>query len=145
MASKVVPALLLLGFLVIVIVSFHPTPLQSVALSVLHTKPHPGSVPDVKRYWMVFLKKGPNRNQSTTDAEKIQEAHMENIARLSHAGKLVIAGPFGNDGDLKGIFIMNCNDSTEVVQLINEDPAVKAGRLRFEVLSWWTEKNCVFK
>lgn len=144
MASKVIPALLLLGFLVIVMLSFHPTPLQSVALNVLPPKDKSGATPELKRYWMVFLRKGPRRNQDTAVAAKIQHDHLANINKLANAGKILLAGPFGDDGDLRGIFIMDCKDSLEVVSLVNTDPAVAAGRLTFEVKSWWTAKNCVF-
>jgi len=146
MASKVIPALLLLGFLVIVMLSFHPTPLQSVALNkVLPPKVKSGAPPELKRYWMVLLKKGPIRNQDTALAAKIQQAHMDNINKMATAGKLLVAGPFENDEELRGILIMDCKDSLEVVSLVNKDAAVIAGRLVFEVKPWWTVKNCIFK
>ncbi|HEY8957058.1 YciI family protein [Chitinophaga sp.] len=145
MASKVLPALLLLGFLVIVMLSFHPTPLRSVALRVPSPKVKPGVPPEVKRYWMVLLKKGPIRNQDTALAAKIQQAHMDNISKMAAAGKLLVAGPFENDETLRGIFIMDCKDSLEVVSLVGKDPAVTAGRLVFEVKPWWTVRNCLFK
>jgi uncharacterized protein YciI len=145
MASKVIPALLLLGFLVIVMLSFHPTPLQSVALKVLPPKVKSGATPELKRYWMVFLRKGPRRNQDTAVAAKIQRDHLANIGKLAEAGKIVVAGPFGDNGDLRGIFIMDCADSLEAVSLVNTDPAVAAGRLSFEIKPWWTAKNCIFK
>lgn len=145
MASKVIPALLLLGFLVIVMLSFHPTPLQSVAGRILPPKVKSSATPELKRYWMVLLKKGPSVNQDTALTAKIQRGHMENINQLVAAGKLVVAGPFENDETLRGIFIMDCKDSLEVVSLVDKDPAVASGRLAFEVKSWWTVKNCVFK
>jgi uncharacterized protein YciI len=145
MASKVIPALLLLGFLVVVMLSFHPTPLQSVALRVLPPKVKSGANPEFKKYWMVFLRKGAHRNQDTAVVAKIQHDHLASIHQLADAGKILVAGPFGNDEDLRGILIMNCKDSLEVVSLVNRDPAVVAGRLAFEVKPWWTVKNAVFK
>lgn len=94
---------------------------------------------------MVFLRKGPHRNQDSTVAAKIQEGHLANIRLLADAGKILVAGPFDNDEDLRGIFIMNCKDSLEAVSLVNTDPAVKAGRLIFDIKAWWTVKNAVFK
>ena len=44
---------------------------------------------EMKRYWLVFLQKGPNRNQDSISAEKIQAAHMANINRLAKEGKLL--------------------------------------------------------
>jgi len=34
-------------------------------------------------------------------------AHLENIGRMAEAGRLVLAGPFFGDGDLKAIYIFN--------------------------------------
>ncbi|SHM90337.1 Uncharacterized conserved protein YciI, contains a putative active-site phosphohistidine [Chitinophaga jiangningensis] len=146
MASKVIPALLLLGFLVIVMLSFRPTtPLRSIALTALPGKAKPAPAYEMKRYWMVFLKTGPNRTQSDATAADIQRKHLENITKLANEGKIVVAGPFGDNGELRGIFIMDCKDSLEAVSLVNTDPAVVAGRLSFDIKPWWTAKNCVFK
>ena len=141
MASKVFPALLLVGFLIILIVSFKPTLTRST------TTPAATDTAKVvmKQYWMVLLKKGPNRDQKEGDAALIQKKHMANIDRLAKSGKLLVAGPFGDDGDLRGIFILDCADSTEAVNLVKTDTAVTTGRLAYEIKSWWTAKNCVFK
>src|SRR5688572_17703877 len=48
----------------------------------------------MKRYVMAFLKSGPNRNQDSTEAARLQAGHMNNIQRLADEGKLVVAGPF---------------------------------------------------
>lgn len=151
MTSKVFPALLLLGFLIVVIASFQSSPLQSTGLSVL---PGPRHQPDatkdstpemnLKRYWMVLLKKGPNRQHSKADAAKIQAAHMANLERIAETGKLTLAGPFGDSGALRGILILDSQDSMEVASLVKADSAVVTGRLTFEIKPWWTEKNCLF-
>src|SRR6187401_3805204 len=84
---------------------------------------------EMKRYWLVLLQKGPNRNQDSISAEKIQAAHIANINRLAKEGKLVMAGPIGVENDLRGIFLMNCSDSTEVENFVRTDSAVITGRL----------------
>src|SRR5687768_4558441 len=96
---------------------------------------------EMKRYWLVFLKKGPNRNHDSVSAAKIQEAHLANINRLAKEGKIIMAGPMGTDGDLRGIFIMDCKDSSEVEKFVNTDTAVITGRLRMEYYPWWSEKG----
>ena len=96
---------------------------------------------EMKRYWLVLLKSGPNRNQDSASAEKIQAGHMTNISRLVKAGKIVMAGPMGTDGDLRGIFIMDCKDSTEVERFVQSDTAVMTGRLKMEYYPWWTAKG----
>src|SRR5687767_3637338 len=96
---------------------------------------------EMKRYWLVLLKRGPNRTQDSTSAAKIQAGHMANINRLASEGKIIMAGPMGYDGDLRGIFIMNCKDSSEVEQIVNTDTAVITGRLKMEYYPWWSEKG----
>ncbi|MGN6293228.1 MAG: YciI family protein [Chitinophagaceae bacterium] len=96
---------------------------------------------EMKRYWLVLLKKGTNRTQDSASAAKIQAAHMANINRLAREGKIIMAGPMGTDGDLRGIFIMNAKDSAEVAALVNTDTAVITGRLKMEYYPWWSEKG----
>jgi len=96
---------------------------------------------EMKRYWLVLLQKGPNRNQDSISAEKIQAAHMSNISRLAKEGKLVMAGPIGVEDDLRGIFLMNCADSTEVENFVKTDSAVITGRLIMKYYPWWTMKG----
>jgi len=96
---------------------------------------------EMKRYWLVLLKKGPNRNQDSISAEKIQAAHMANITRLAKEGKLIMAGPIGIEDDLRGIFLMNCADSAEVENFVRTDSAVITGRLIMKYYPWWAGKG----
>jgi uncharacterized protein YciI len=77
----------------------------------------------------------------TTGSAAIQAAHIANIERLYAEGKMDIAGPFGHDGDLRGIFIFNVATYDEVLALCNTDPAIKAGRLVAEIYPWWCVKG----
>ena len=99
------------------------------------------SAGEMKRYWLVLLQKGPNRKQDSISAEKIQAAHMANINRLAKEGKLVMAGPIGIEDDLRGIFLMNCADSSEVENFVKTDSAVITGRLIMKYYPWWTMKG----
>ena len=85
-----------------------------------------------------MLTKGSNRKQDSVTAAKIQEGHMANINRLYYAGKLKVAGPFGDDGDWLGLFVFDCATKEEVEQLLKTDPAVAAGRLNYDIRLWWT-------
>jgi uncharacterized protein len=91
----------------------------------------------MKQYVMAFLKRGPNRSQDSTQREEIQHAHLKNIMRLADEGKLIIAGPFLDDKDIRGIFIFNVNDIEEANKLVETDPAVKAGVLSVELHPWY--------
>ncbi|MBP1657261.1 MAG: hypothetical protein H6Q31_1862 [Bacteroidetes bacterium] len=91
----------------------------------------------MKVYVMAFLKKGPNRNQDSIEAARLQAAHMANIHRMAEEGSLVLAGPFMDDGDLRGIYVFNVSTVEEARALTATDPAVKAGRLTMELHPWY--------
>ena len=95
----------------------------------------------MKQYFLVLLKKGPIRDQDSATSAEIQKAHLANINRLYKEGKIDMAGPIGNEGDLRGIFIFNCDSYDEVLMLCTTDPAIKAGRLIADIYPWWAEKG----
>ena len=121
----------------------HSSPTVSTTESVKYdiNKDSTISAGEMKRYWLVLLQKGPNRNQDSISAEKIQAAHMANIGRLAKEGKLVMAGPIGVEDNLRGIFLMNCADSSEVENFVKTDSAVITGRLVMKYYPWWTMKG----
>lgn len=92
----------------------------------------------IKQYWFVMLLKGPNRDQDSVTAAKIQQGHMANINRLYHAGKLKVAGPFGDDGNWLGIFIFDSPSKEEVEKDLKTDPAIESGRLNYDIRPWYT-------
>ncbi len=100
---------------------------------------------EMKQYWFVMLKKGTVRTQDSATAAKIQEGHMANITTMHDEGKLLVAGPFGDESDWRGIFILDCKDQAEAEALIQKDPAIQSGRLSYEIHPWWTAKNSIFK
>jgi uncharacterized protein YciI len=91
----------------------------------------------MRTYVMAFLKAGPNRNRSREEAQQLQAAHRANINRLAGEGKLVLAGPFADDGPLRGIYIFDVPTVAEAEALTNSDPAIKAGQLVMELHPWY--------
>src|SRR5437868_2214171 len=88
------------------------------------------SPPELASYYFVLLTRGPEWTAEKTPAtEKIQAAHLANITKLHDAGKLVLAGPFTDDGNWRGIFIFKTSSIEETKSLIESDPAVQAVRL----------------
>jgi len=100
--------------------------------------------PGMAVVYMVLLKKGPSWTaQRTPETQAVQEAHMANIRALWAAKKMIVAGPFGDDGDLRGVFIFDVASLEEAKALAATDPAVKAGRLAVEIHPWWVERRAL--
>lgn len=86
-----------------------------------------------------FLKRGPNRKEDdarTPEIQELQKAHIANINRLAEMKKLIVAGPFGDDGDLRGIFVFRVASLQEARELAATDPMIKIDRLRLELHPW---------
>lgn len=93
----------------------------------------------MKSYFLVILKTGTN---TTTDKELINgsfKAHMENINKLVEEGKLIVAGPIGNnEKSYRGIFILNNIKTVEdAKELLQTDLAIKNGLLDYEIFTWY--------
>jgi uncharacterized protein YciI len=91
----------------------------------------------MKQYVMAFLKTGPNRDMSQAEAMEIQRAHLDNIRRMAESGDLVLAGPFMDTGEIRGIYLFNVSTLEEARALTETDPAVEAGRLEMELHPWY--------
>ena len=91
----------------------------------------------MKKYVIAFLKSGPNRTKDKVKATELQKAHRSNISRLAKEGKLVLAGPFLDNGELRGIYIFNVSSLEEAKELTNSDPAIQAGSLEMELKEWY--------
>jgi len=86
-----------------------------------------------------FLKRGPNRkpgDDETPEIQELQKAHIANINRLADTKKLVMAGPFGDDSDYRGIFVFRVGSLQEAQELAATDPMIKIDRLRLDLHPW---------
>ncbi len=97
---------------------------------------------EMTTYYVGFLYRGAKWTpEETAETRKLQEEHMANIQKMAAAGKLVIAGPFVDNGDLRGLYVFRVGSAEEAKALVESDPAVKAGRLRFELHPWYAARN----
>jgi uncharacterized protein YciI len=97
---------------------------------------------EMTTYYVGFLYRGAKWTpEETAETRKLQEEHMANIQKMAAAGKLVIAGPFVDNGDLRGLYVFRVGSAEDAKALVESDPAVKAGRLRFELHPWYAAKN----
>ena len=91
----------------------------------------------MKKYVMAFLKSGPKRSKDQETRNKLQRAHLDNITRMAEEGSLVLAGPFLDDGEIRGIYIFNVETIEEAEALTKTDPAIQAGSLIMELHPWY--------
>jgi len=70
---------------------------------------------------------------------EIQAGHLDHLARLRKRGLLLLAGPFSDQPDesLRGLCVFGCSID-ETRDLMAADPAVQAGRLVADVMTWST-------
>lgn len=90
------------------------------------------------RHTLVLLVRRADAPELTDDAAaELQDRHLAFRADLRDRGYLVGGGPLVDQDDerLRGISIMTCDPET-ARRVSNEDPAVQAGRLAVEVMTW---------
>ena len=91
-----------------------------------------------------LLKRGPRAAEWDTrpdELAELQERHLANNARLVETGKLILLGPFLDDGYWRGVFVFRVDSLEEAEALAASDPSVQAGRLAFELHPWMIEKG----
>ena len=91
----------------------------------------------MRQYVLAYLKAGPNRDQDSLEAAQLQRAHLDNITRMANEGKLVLAGPFMDDTEIRGIYIFAVETIEEAEELTKTDPAIQAGRLVMDLHPWY--------
>lgn len=97
---------------------------------------------EMTTYFVGLLYRGPNWTKEVTpEVLQLQEGHMANIRKMASGGKLILAGPFTDGGNLRGMFVFNVSSAAEAKGLTDADPAVKAGRLAVEIHPWLAPKG----
>ena len=89
------------------------------------------------QYFVALLYSGPARDADDAEIQRIQVAHRNRIRELIDSGEMVLAGPFGDGGELRGLFVYDVASMAEAEALAGSDPAIQAGRLRAEIHPWW--------
>jgi len=72
----------------------------------------------------------------------IQGGHLEHLRSLGERGLALTAGPFDNQSDpsFRGLVFFSVSPS-EALALTQDDPAVRAGRLFAQAMTWYRQKG----
>ena len=99
----------------------------------------------MRTYVLGFIYRGPNRITDEKAADELQRAHLANNRRLADEGKLILAGPFLDKTDLRGVWLFDVETVEEAQALCDSDPAIQAGTLRVELHPWYSAKGIGIK
>lgn len=91
----------------------------------------------MRRYVMVILRRGPETIEDEARRAELQAGHMANIRHMAEQGELVLAGPFLNGGEYRGIFVLAVEEVDDARELVSADPAVEAGLLTVDFRPWY--------
>jgi uncharacterized protein YciI len=107
--------------------------------------PPPEPEYEMRTYVLGFLYRGPNSVEDAEQSRVLQAAHLANIGRLAREGKIILAGPFLDKGDLRGVFLFD-TDSIETAEgWCATDPTIRAGALRVELKPWHSAKGIMIQ
>jgi len=92
----------------------------------------------MKSYVLVILKTGTNNLGPGAERDSLFAGHLKNINLLADAGKLIIAGPLGeNKNSYRGIFILNVVTLSEAKELLNTDPVIRENVMEADLYNWY--------
>jgi uncharacterized protein len=78
---------------------------------------------------------------------RIQAEHLAHHARLRESGQVVTNGPVRDQPDpsLRGLTFYRTGSLEHARQLAEADPAVRAGRLTIEIMTWYCAPGTMTK
>jgi len=94
---------------------------------------------ELEAFELVLLLRPVNpRSYDDASLERIQREHLAYLDSLRAAGQIVTNGPVLDQPDesLRGLTFFRTGSLDEARRLAEQDPAVVAGRLRVEVMTW---------
>ena len=95
---------------------------------------------ELEAFELVVLRRppdAPSYDEETLD--RIQREHLAYHESLRHSGHVVTNGPVLDQPDetVRGLTFYRTGSLEEARRLAEQDPAVLAGRLSVDVMTWW--------
>jgi len=103
---------------------------------------------ELEQFQLILLRRpdgAPVHDEQTT--ARIQREHLAFYASMREAGHVVTNGPVLDQPDeaLRGIAIFAARSVDRARELANTDPAVHAGRLAVEAMTWWCPPHTMIR
>jgi uncharacterized protein YciI len=95
---------------------------------------------DLEAFELVMLRRPPDApSYDDAELERIQREHLAYHERLRTSGQVATNGPVLDQPDesLRGLTFYRTGSLAEARRLAEADPAVQAGRLTVDVMTWW--------
>jgi uncharacterized protein YciI len=95
---------------------------------------------DLEAFELVLLRRPQDATAYPDDVlERIQREHLAYHAKLRAGGQVVTNGPVSDQPDpsMRGLTFYRTGSLAESRQLAEADPAVRAGRLTVEIMTWY--------
>ncbi|MGH3259432.1 MAG: YciI family protein [Streptosporangiaceae bacterium] len=95
---------------------------------------------DLEAYELVMLRRPENApDYDDAELERIQQEHLAHHQRLRESGHVVTNGPVSDQADpgLRGLTFYRTGSLEEARKLAEADPAVQAGRLTIDIMTWY--------
>jgi uncharacterized protein len=103
---------------------------------------------DLEAYELVLLRTPENAPvYDDAETDRIQQEHLAHHARLRESGHIVTNGPVMDQPDpaLRGLTFYRTGSLEDARQLAEADPAVQAGRLTVEIMTWYCPPGTMTK
>jgi uncharacterized protein len=100
---------------------------------------------ELEAFTFVLLRRGPRAGDYTDEElDEIQEKHLAFLAEMHAQGHMLLSGPFRDQADeTKRGFSVYRTGLDETRSLLEGDPALQAGRMTAEVMTWLTRKGAL--
>jgi uncharacterized protein len=100
---------------------------------------------DMDAFTFVLLRRGPRADEySDQELEEIQKRHLAFLNAMHEQGHLLLSGPFRDqDDETKRGFCLYRTSAEDTKRLTEQDPALRAGRMSAEVMTWLTRKGAL--
>jgi uncharacterized protein len=95
---------------------------------------------DLEAFELVLLRRPPDApDYPDEELDRIQRAHVAFLADMRATDQMVTNGPLDGQPDpsLRGVAFYRTGSLERSRQLAENDPAVRAGRLTVEIMTWY--------